>query len=1017
MEQRMEPPLRKLHSIKFDLMSSEEIKNYSGIEINESKQTGTGSISDTRMGIDTKHEKCATCDETYINCPGHFGYIKLNVPIFNPLYIEKVMTYLSFHCIFCFKFLLKPDVIKLYSNSDSVSIKFLSKIVAKLKNCPFCSEDLPKYTIIEDDIFYHYDNKKTERKTKIEVTAEYVLNNFVPRERDILKKKLSQFKFIFRIEPYIITELPLLPPAARASVILSDNEESKGYDDLSYKYIDILKVNNNLSKKISSKDKQEFVRNLKFHVKTMFDNSKGKAKQYFGTRPIKCIKSRWTGKSSRFRGNIQGKRVNFSARTVFDVDPNLDIGDVGLPDEYYERITFPEIVYDRNRKELENMIKSGKVSRVIREKGEKDEKPAIYSKKFEEIKNNKLNYGDLVFRVKTIMLIRNDPVCSRFISSLFKARLIKKEDVDKIIKDKIITVNKDKSITIKKSGTTIRYTEIINPETYELLRGKKFELQVDDKIRSLDKTAKLKWIKSLPESKKIELKDGDIVERFIRDGDYLVFNRQPSLHKFSMMAGKAKRIHSKTMRLNVANCSMLNADADGDELNNHFPQDLMSKVELKELLNISNNLTSGRDCGVVIGICQDTITGGYRSTKPLYRKGKLIDELGTCIEKDDFFQIINQIDWNIDIFEKMNHIKHVMKKHKINKKYLYSGRGLFSMLLPDDLEITYELDKKTGLKAVITEGVLISGYIDKSIVGKKAGSLIQILGLYYSFEIGERFATNYQRIYDHWNLLIGFSIGLQDCVSKDIVVSDERNEKKEGAAFHQAQKAITDCFIQAKMIIETEKDPRIREIKINGKLNEANSIGDKIAKDSLHHDNAFVDMIKSGAKGNWVNIPQIITGVGQQNVDGKRIQKTFKDRTLPHYRKNKSDFVDPFGDEIESLNEIFESRGFIRNSLLKGLNPKEFFFFSCASREGVISTSTKTQITGYITRRLVKKLENVKISYFNTATASHEKIYQFEYNDGLDPAMCQVIGNQAQFCNVKILIDKENKQFEIENGI
>lgn len=995
-------PVSHIKKINFELMSSDEIKKYSGILINESKQTGEGSIYDNRMGMDSDFDehgnkaKCMTCDGSHQECDGHFGYIELSVPILNPNYINQIMEYLSLRCIYCFGCLLEFKILKLLSALNSTRKKLIG-LALKIKECPSCNEPVPKMYIDDDHIYYYYDTKELKyeksekgrgKQTKVEITGEYILKLCGSKEKINGDLCLSQTIFKhFKIEKYILLNLPVLPPCGRPSAISGKNE--RGLDDFSYKYIDIIKYNNNLKNgKLNEKSRQECIRQLEFHIKTLFNNKKGKAKQYHGTRPIKCIKSRWTGKQGRFRGNLMGKRTDFSARTVFNIDANLKVGEVGVPEEFFEKFTYPEFVNIGNLDQMTKLVNSGEALQIIRKINNMERSINIKTLR-ESTKtpgNNsviirpKLNYGDTVFRVKEI---QNIPENYKLILNYKLNGKIKKESIK----------------NLRVHGSMIKYTAKIDPELYELIHKKKLELKPDDIIKPL--TGKTKRIKSIPSLKNIELKVGDIVERKIKDGDMLYFNRQPSLHKPSIMAGKARKINSKSIRLNTANCGPLNADCDGDELNLHVPQTEMSRIEAMLLSSVGQNLTNGKDSGVTISICQDTVTGGYRATKKIH-----------YIEKSDFYQIINQIDWDMKyIVDKMKHIKNVYKKNGKSGKMLYSGHGLFSMLLPSDLEITYKRDNDGN--AIITEGVLISGYIDKSLVGKKQNSLIQILTIYYSSQMAEEFATNYQVIIDHWNLLIGFSVGIRDCFSKDkLSIGDLDNY--EGQAIIQAEKERNKCFIEARMIIDNEKNPRLREVKINNILNKANSIGEKIAKESLDPENAFIDMIKPGAKGNWVNIAQIITGLGQQNVNGERIPRGFKGRTLPHCHRTNSDITHIDMDEIIALNHLFEDRGFVCNSLLKGLNPKEFFFHAMGGRVGIIDTAVKTAVTGYISRRLVKRMEDLRINYFKTISNAKNTIYSFDYNEGFDLSKAINVSGSAQFCNVKILVDRLNKQFEKE---
>ena len=154
------------------------------------------------------------------------------------------------------------------------------------------------------------------------------------------------------------------------------------------------------------------------------------------------------------------------------------------------------------------------------------------------------------------------------------------------------------------------------------------------------------------------------------------------------------------------------------------------------------------------------------------------------------------------------------------------------------------------------------------------------------------------------------------------------------------------------------------ETQVNSLLNEAASAAGKIGRESLSKDNKFVIMVKAGSKGKTLNIAQMISCLGQQNVDGKRIPYGFDNRTLPHYTK---------------FNDSPEARGFVESSFSQGLTPEEMFFHAVGGRIGLIDTAVKTSQTGYIQRRLIKGLEDIKVSYDMTARNNKNKIIQFKY--------------------------------------
>jgi DNA-directed RNA polymerase II subunit RPB1 len=217
-------------------------------------------------------------------------------------------------------------------------------------------------------------------------------------------------------------------------------------------------------------------------------------------------------------------------------------------------------------------------------------------------------------------------------------------------------------------------------------------------------------------------------------------------------------------------------------------------------------------------------------------------------------------------------------------------------------------------------------------------------------------------------------------------------------------------FIEADSISKTERDADFREAKVNNKLNNAINIGQKISKESMNDDNSLNTMIVAGAKGNYVNISQIVGFLGQQNIEGKRIPKIFGNRTLPHYSS-----VDSWKGDLDQIKQSFISRGFIISSFLTGLSPQEMFFHLAAGREGLIDTSQRTAQSGYIQRRIVKKLEDMKVSYLGYVVNANNNIIQFTYGNGLDPSKTVNINKVQSFINVKNLVDKLNNSVELKN--
>jgi DNA-directed RNA polymerase beta' subunit len=192
----------------------------------------------------------------------------------------------------------------------------------------------------------------------------------------------------------------------------------------------------------------------------------------------------------------------------------------------------------------------------------------------------------------------------------------------------------------------------------------------------------------------------------------------------------------------------------------------------------------------------------------------------------------------------------------------------------------------------------------------------------------------------------------------------------------------------------------------------------KIAKDYMGTNN-FIDTITSGSKGSLFNIAQITSLLGQQCIDSSRFkQKMYGGRTMPYYQMATTD---PKEYETEysqdaSMVDKYESRGFISNSFINGLNPCEFFLHACTGREGVISTSMKTASSGYSTRRLIKIAEDAVVQHDNTVRSPSGAIYQWLYGyDGLDPKSTILVDGTMQFCNVQSIVDILISKLDLES--
>ena len=534
-----------------------------------------------------------------------------------------------------------------------------------------------------------------------------------------------------------------------------------------------------------------------------------------------------------------------------------------------------------------------------------------------------------------------------------------------------------------RKGTELLYGDIIKKTngTQETV-GTYFDyiLKPGDKIiRNGEELKDVKYV----EKKHIKLDYGDVVERHLQNGDILLLNRQPTLHKGSMIAQKIIIRDAKTIRMNLAITKTFNADFDGDEMNLHVPATPEGETELRYLSSVKNVLISCQSSKPNITIVQDALIGNYLMTLPDKK-----------LRKDQFFQVCMAGDgekFKVDnILKKIQIIRRVMKKFG-KKVQAFTGRGLFSLCLPDG----FMYEKKNNAHAnepivKIYNGVLYEGVINKGVLGSH-NSLIHVINKEYGNDAVIDFINNVQFIANAWLIYNGFSVGIADCIATK---SDEINA------------VVTRCFVEAKGVEATTTNPYIREVKINAALSKARDNGMRIAKEALNKDNNFLSTVTSGSKGDFFNIAQITGLLGQQNFSGQRIQPTLNNntRTLPHYKFEKLD------KETE-----YESKGFIKNSFIHGINPREFWFHAITGREGVTDTAMKTAQTGYIQRRMVKIGEDIQIKNDGTVRNSVGSIYQFKYgNDGLDAEKAIIVDGKPQVCDVKRLVDNLNFHCEMK---
>ncbi|KAF7776405.1 hypothetical protein Agabi119p4_4798 [Agaricus bisporus var. burnettii] len=897
-----------IKKLQFSLLNAQDTVKISEFEITHrdlytpvDRLPVQNGVLDRRLGTTDKNAFCETCGQSYVHCVGHYAYIKLVVPVFHIGYFKHIISVLQAICKTCARVLLEePDrrtFIKRFRrpNLENIQRQALSKSVnataRKVVHCPYCSaingtvKKAGALKIIHDKFRAKKTAEEMEKWKKtftkaVEAQKELsmYLNKAAHEELNPLKV-LDLFRRVSdedcellglqpawgRPEEFVWQYLSVPPVCIRPSVA---QDGASNEDDLTVKLTEIVFTNALIKKGLlRGSPTPQFMEQWDFLQLSvaMYVNSElpGVPSQP-GQKPIRGFVQRLKGKQGRFRGNLSGKRVDFSGRTVISPDPNLRIDEVAVPERVAKILTYPERVTPHNIEMLRKAVRNGP-----------DVHPGA-------------NY---VSRAETKKILRF-------------------------------------------------------PNRNSIADG---------------------------------LAVGDVVERQIIDGDIVLFNRQPSLHKLSIMCHRAKVRPWRTFRLNECVCGPYNADFDGDEMNLHVPQTDEARAEALELMSVKHNLVTPRNGDPVIAAIQDFITASY-----------LLSRKDTFFDRRQFTQICcyfgdanMQIDippptiwkparlWTgkqvFNVLMRPNKISEVLVnvECKCNKWEEAKPENYPSRMIPAN-----DLSPNDGWLVVVNSEIMC-GVMDKATVGsgkKKSifGVILRDYGPHEAAAAMNRLAKLCARYLANY----GFSLGIND-----VIPGPQLKARKESLV----EKAYADCqdLIALAKKGKLENKPgcnqeQTLEALISSVLSKVREAVGQICMKELSRHNAPLIMATCGSKGSVINVSQMVACVGQQIIAGHRVPNGFQDRSLPHFPKKSKEPP---------------SKGFVRNSFYSGLVATEFLFHAISGREGLVDTAVKTAETGYMQRRLMKALEDLTTQYDLSVRNSTGGVVQFRYgDDGLDPA-------------------------------
>jgi DNA-directed RNA polymerase subunit A' len=826
---------KKIDHIEFGLLSSKMIQKMSAARIytpNTYDDDGypvEGGLMDSRLGVIDPGIRCKSCGGRLGECQGHFGHVQLTRPVIHVGYAKEVYNLLRATCRACGRLLITEEHMRKYDSSgfppEAIEEDAWNRAVKVSNNedqCPHCQERQVKIKFVRPYSYYEDENN-------------LLVTDIKERFEKIKDEDIKYLNLKVRPEWLILTAIPVLPITARPSITLESADRSE--DDLTHKLVDILRINQRLEENINSGAPQLIIEDLwdllQYHVATYFDNGITgiPPARHRSGRPLKTIAQRLKSKEGRFRNNLSGKRVNFSARTVVGPDPKISINEVGVPPYVAMELTVPEEVNERNLERMKGLVMAGS---------------ELY------------------------------PGAHNVISAGRRKRIL--------------------------------------PDTKETITQM--------------------------------LAPGDIVERMLMDGDIVVFNRQPSLHRISMMCHRVRVLPYNTFRLNTAVCAPYNADFDGDEMNLHVPQSEEAIAEADLLMKVQENILSPRFGGPIIGGRHDHVTGAYMLTRE-----------GVELTRQDSLQITREI-------------------VKLPEGKKFTGKEIFSLLLPKDFD--FEYTNKMGKKAdpndpkaqkegrvKIVKGKLLQGAIDAE---GMAGKLLNEIYLRYGSDRAAQYIDQSTLMSVNALMKFGFSVGideqdLPDSGKKELkdLLNNVEDRVNELIGLHESGEL---------KIIPGKNSKESMEAYIMMELGKSRTAAGKIAE---HYagENSAVLMAKTGARGSLLNLTQMAGCVGQQAVRGERIKRGYHFRTLSHFKRG----------DVSS-----EAEGFVRSNFKRGLRPTEYFFHSMGGREGLVDTAIRTGRSGYMQRRLINALQDLVVFPDKTVRGDGGVIVQFTYGeDGIDP--------------------------------
>uniref|UniRef100_A0A8C9ZH58 DNA-directed RNA polymerase subunit n=1 Tax=Sander lucioperca TaxID=283035 RepID=A0A8C9ZH58_SANLU len=907
-------PWRRLEGLSFGMYSAEEIRKLSVKTITNFRfldavgNVAPNSLYDLALGPADSKEVCSTCCQDFNNCPGHLGHVELPLPVYNPLFFDKLYLLIRGSCLSCHMLTCPRAAIHLLLNQlklvDHGNMQEVYQIEQVLSQVGF--NLLWKLNSLINDFWKIH--MKTRKCFFLKCLFSGLEQGTLSKEGeacfypdlfflDLLVVPPCRYRPINRLGDQMFTNGQTVNMQAvmkdcgliRKLLALIAGEKTIQEEEVRKCYRTFL--SGIPGQTLTDKLYNIWIR-LQTHVNIVFDSDMDKmmTEKYPGIRQI------LEKKDGLFRKHMMGKRVDYAARSVICPDMYIGTNEIGIPMVFATKLTYPQPVTPWNVKELRQAVLNG---------------PNVH------------------------------PGAS-------------------------MVINEDGRRTIL-SSTSLAQREAVAKQL----------------------------LTPCPGPHKMPMK---IVNRHIKNGDVMLLNRQPTLHRPSIQAHCARILPGeKVLRLHYANCKAYNADFDGDEMNAHFPQSELARAEAYTLVSTDQQYLVPKDGKPLAGLIQDHMVSGTRMTIR-----------GCFFTRVQYIELVYR-----GLTDKPGRVK-LLPPAILKPQQLWTGKQVVSTLLlnvipekavplnlvgkskipskawiqvPPRAAPGYRPDSMCDSQVVIRQGELLVGVLDKAHYGSSAYGLVHCCYELYGGGTSGKLLSCLARLFTAYlQLYRGFTLGVEDILVKSganrqrkkiIQESLKIGTKALQAAFNlpanvdqaEAQSRWQDAHLNPDQRDFSTADHKFKEVA-NQVNNDINKVCMPVGLHTSFPDNNLQLMVQSGAKGSTVNTMQISCLLGQIELEGRRPPLMPSGKSLPCFQP-----YDPAPG----------AGGFVSGRFLTGIKPQEFFFHCMAGREGLVDTAVKTSRSGYLQRCVIKHLEGLVVQYDLTVRDSDGSVVQFLYGeDGLD---------------------------------